>query len=322
MKIEMLGHANLLVRGGETAVLFDPLFHNTHHEGVYDVYPPREIDTGALPDFDAVVLSHAHADHFDLSSISLLPRGVPVLVPADPTMLAALEGLGFHQVIAVEDLDPIQAAALPEALATVVQSLLIEGGLVCGQRVLVHAGASGIGTMAVQVCATLGCPVWVTAGSNAKVARCVELGAQGGVDRHQARFADHTRNWSGGHGFDVILDPVGGNYLADNLRSLAVGGRLVVIGLLGGRSAELDLGRLLVKRLRVIGTVLRSRSSADKSTLIHRVRQDLWPYVERGVIRPVLDRTFPIERAEEAHALLASNKTVGKVALRVNTTPP
>ncbi len=226
-----------------------------------------------------------------------------VVVPAGH-LLAIPPGLSFEE-----------AAALPEVLTTAWLNLWLEAELAPGERVLLHAGASGVGTAAIQLCAAFGNPCWVTAGSEAKIARCRSLGARGGFVRHQGDFGQQVRAWTDGRGADVILDPVGAAYLSSNLRSLAPGGRLVIIGLLGGRVSEIDLGRLLVKRLRVLGSVLRSRTDAEKTRILVSLRERVWPRVEAGDIRPVIDRVLPIAAVEEAHEALARNETVGKVVL-------
>lgn len=213
--------------------------------------------------------------------------------------------------------DAIRAAAVPEAFATAWLNLFQEGGLRPAERLLVHAGASGVGTAAIQLARSAGCPTWVTVGSADKLDVCVELGAEGGVNRHEARFADAVDDWTEGRGLDLILDCVGGAYLEDNLRSLAVDGRLVVIGLLGGRAANLDLGRLLVKRLRVIGSTLRSRSVFQKSELMRRLGVEVWPQLSAGVVAPIIDQVMPITEAEAAHARVATDATIGKVVLTV-----
>jgi putative PIG3 family NAD(P)H quinone oxidoreductase len=211
-----------------------------------------------------------------------------------------------------------RAAALPEAVCTAYLNLVLEAGIRPGERALLHAGASGIGTVALQLLRTRGNPTWVTVGSADKVAACVTLGADGGSVRHDGAWLDDVTRWTSGHGVDVILDPVGGPYLADDQRALATGGRIVVIGLLGGRSATLDLGRLLVKRQRVIGSVLRSRSDVEKAALIHAIRGEVWPLCLDGAIAPPIEAVLPLARAAEAHERLASNATIGKIVLRVD----
>lgn len=210
----------------------------------------------------------------------------------------------------------IDAGALPEVACTAWMVLVLEGALGAGDQALVHAGASGVGTMAVQVIRELGARSFVTVGSPEKVARCVALGADGGADRHAGPWLEAVRAWAP-QGVDVILDPVGPGYLAPNQRALAVGGRLVVIGLLSGRSAELDFGRLLMKRQRVVGTVLRARDLAAKAEIVAGVRRDVWPGVAAGRIEPVIDRVVPVTEVEAAHAAMAANETVGKILLRM-----
>lgn len=205
-----------------------------------------------------------------------------------------------------------QAAALPEVFATAWLNLVQEGGVELGSRVLVHAGASGVGTAAIQICKLLGADCYITVGSPEKLARCVALGAQGGHDRHQGSFLQ--AEWAQ-EPFDVILDPVGAAYLSDNLRALALDGRLVLIGLLGGRTAEIDLGRLLVKRQRVIGSTLRSRSVQKKGEIMGALARQVWPAVATGEVVPVIHEVLPIQKVAQAHALLASNHTFGKVVL-------
>ena len=201
--------------------------------------------------------------------------------------------------------------------ATAYLNLYMEARLKFRETALLHAGASGVGTAAIQLCREFGNPCYVTAGSESKVARCIELGAAAGCDRHTASFAERVREWTDGAGVDVILDPVGGAYLADNLRSLKPEGRLVVIGLMDGARAELPLGALLAKRLSIVGSTLRSRTIARKAAVMDALRDRVWPKIEAGAIRPVIDSVFPMDRAEEAHGLIASNQTFGKVALEV-----
>lgn len=237
---------------------------------------------------------------------------------------ALLAGGGYAEKVVVpagqalripSGLDAVQAAALPEVFATAYLNLFMEAGLEVGERVLLHAGASGVGTAGIQLCAAFGMPVWVTAGSQAKIERCIALGAEGGHDRHQGSFRDQVGNWTGGAGFDVILDPVGAAYLGDNLRSLAPDGRLVIIGLMGGAKAELEIGLMMVKRLRVIGSTLRARSVAAKAAVMDALEARVWPLLADGTIVPVVETTLPITQAAEAHALIAGNDTFGKVVL-------
>lgn len=209
----------------------------------------------------------------------------------------------------------VDAAALPEVFATAFLNLYMEAGAKVGERFLLHAGASGVGTAGIQLGRAFGNPVWVTAGSDEKIARCVELGAQAGHVRHAGSFVESVQAWTDGAGMDVILDPVGGAYLGDNMASLAIDGRLVIIGLMGGAKAELPIGIAMVKRLRVIGSTLRARAVAAKAQVMDRLEQDVWPRIADGTIAPIVDARMPIGEAEAAHALIASDATFGKVLL-------
>lgn len=206
------------------------------------------------------------------------------------------------------------AAALPEVWATAWLNLVEEGGLRPGERVLLHAGASGVGTAAIQLCRQRGARAWVVVGSEQKVAACVALGAEGGSVRHDGAWGDDVRRWAP-EGVDLVLDPVGGGTIPAELPLLATGGRIVLIGLMGGRVAELDLGRLLVKRIRLSGSVLRSRSDAEKARIVDGLRREVWPGLEDGALRPVIAARVPITQVEQAHRLVASDATVGKVLL-------
>lgn len=209
-----------------------------------------------------------------------------------------------------------QAAAVPEVFATAWLNLRLEGQLQPGERVLVHAGASGVGTSVIQLCAVWGNPVFATVGSAAKEHRCKALGASATADRHRGPWEQAVRDWGGA---DVIIDPVGGSYLPSNIASLKPRGRLVTIGLLGGAEGNLPMGPLLVKRLSVRGSVLRSRSVEEKASVMDGLGREVWPLLEAGKVAPVIDRVMPIEQVEAAHAALASNQTVGKVVLRVGS---
>lgn len=210
-----------------------------------------------------------------------------------------------------------EAAALPEVFATAWLNIFMLGGATASDNVMIHAGASGVGTAAIQLCNAFDLPCFVTVGSEAKLAACQQLGANGGHIRHQGDFLDAAKAFTGGRGFNVILDPVGGQYLESNLKSLATDGSLVIIGLMGGRSANLDIGRLLVKRLRVIGSTLRSRSDADKSSLISELRETVWPHFDARTLKPIIHSEYPIADVNTAIAEVKGNETVGKVILKV-----
>ncbi|MEC3895787.1 NAD(P)H-quinone oxidoreductase [Nocardiopsis sp. LDBS1602] len=234
---------------------------------------------------------------------------------------ALLTGGGYAERVAVpvgqllpipKGVDPVEAAALPEVACTVWSNLVMVGRLRAGETVLIHGGGSGIGTFAIQFARALGARVAVTAGSAEKLEHCRELGAEITIDYRNEDFAERMRAEGGA---DLVLDIMGGSYLGANLRSLTTGGRLVIIGLMGGRTAELDLGRMLVKRLSVQATTLRSRPAAEKAAIVSGVLEQVWPLVEKGDIRPVVDRALPLEDAAEAHRVMESSAHTGKILL-------
>ncbi|RZT81676.1 putative PIG3 family NAD(P)H quinone oxidoreductase [Micromonospora violae] len=222
------------------------------------------------------------------------------------------------QLLPVPACDPVDAAALPEVACTVWSNLIQVARLGTGDTLLVHGGGSGIGTFAIQLGAALGVTVLTTAREN-KHARLRELGAAHLIDYREQDFVEEVRRVTDGRGVDVILDIMGGSYLGRNVSALATGGRLVVIGMQGGRKAELDLGALLAKRASVSATSLRSRPLAEKAEIVQGVRDEVWPLVEAGRIRPIVDRRLPMTEAAEAHRLVESSDHFGKVLL---TRPP
>lgn len=214
-------------------------------------------------------------------------------------------------------IDVLTAAALPEVTCTVWSNVFMLAGLQPGERLLVHGGGSGIGTMAIQLAKALAATVLVTAGSEGKLARCTELGADVGINYRDADFVSAVREATDGHGADVILDLMGATYLARNVEALAVNGRLVVIGMQGGLRAELDLGRLMAKRAAILATTLRARPSAEKDAIVAGVREHVWPLIEAGQVRPIVDQILPITRAADAHRLIEDGTAVGKVLLTI-----
>ena len=211
-----------------------------------------------------------------------------------------------------------QAAALPEVFATAYFNLYMEANLSVGEKALIHAGASGVGTAAIQICKTKGNPCFVTAGTKEKISRCMELGAEEGAIRNEENFADAIAEWTDNNGVQVILDPVGANYLEDNMKSLTLEGRLVMIGLMGGAKATINLGLLMMKRLRIIGSTLRAQPIAKKTEIMNNLKENVWPSLESGDIKPIIDTVIPIEEVDKAHKLMESNQTFGKVILKVN----
>ena len=211
-----------------------------------------------------------------------------------------------------------QAAALPEVFATAYFNLYMEASLSEGEKALIHAGASGVGTAAIQICKAKGNPCFVTAGTKEKISRCIELGAEGGAVRNVENFADAVAKWTDNNGVQVILDPVGANYLEDNMKSLSLEGRLVMIGLMGGAKASINLGLLMMKRLRIIGSTLRAQPIPKKTEIMNNLKENIWPSLESGDIKPIIDTVIPIEEVDKAHKLMESNQTFGKVILKVN----
>src|SRR3954466_15093953 len=210
------------------------------------------------------------------------------------------------------------AAALPEVTCTVWSNVFLLAGLRRGDTFLVHGGSSGIGTMAIQLAVRAGARVFTTAGTEAKLDFCRELGAEGLINYREEDFAERIAEETDGAGVDVVADNMGAKYLAPNVRSLATGGRLVSIGMQGGTKAELDLGLLMRKRAAVHATTLRSRPATGpggKAEIIAAVRHDVWPDVERGVVRPIVDRRLPMSRAAEAHRVVEASEHIGKVLL-------
>ncbi|MEU0524785.1 NAD(P)H-quinone oxidoreductase [Streptomyces niveus] len=237
---------------------------------------------------------------------------------------ALLAGGGYAEKVAVpvgqllpvpDGMDLATAAALPEVTCTVWSNVFMIAHLRPGELLLAHGGASGIGTMAIQLAKSVGARVAVTAGGPEKLARCAELGADILIDYLEQDFVEELRKATDGAGADVILDIVGAKYLDRNVRALAVNGRLAVIGLQGGVKGELNLAALLGKRAAVTATSLRGRPLGEKASIVAAVREHVWPLVGAGQVRPVVDRTFPMTDAAEAHAALEAGDHVGKILL-------
>ena len=210
-----------------------------------------------------------------------------------------------------------EAAAVPEVFFTAQETLFTLAQLRAGETVLIHAGASGVGTAGIQMARETGANVLVTAGSTEKVARCIELGAAAGCNYKERGFPDWVYERTEGRGVDVIEDFIGAAYWDDNLKSLAPGGRLVLVGFMGGTKAETNLGLILMKRLRIFGSVLRSRPLADKINITRRFQADWLPLLEAGRIEPIIDRSFRLHEAADAHRYMEANKNVGKIILDV-----
>jgi NADPH2:quinone reductase len=214
-----------------------------------------------------------------------------------------------------QGLGAIEAASLPETFFTVWQNVFDRARLGAGETILIHGGSSGIGVAAIQMAKAVGARVLATAGTAEKCAACMKLGADRAVDYKREDFLEVVKSETKGKGADVILDMVGGSYFERNIAALAIEGRLAVIALLGGRDAKLDLGLLLRKRLTVVGSVLRARTVAEKGAVAAALRRQVWPLIESGRIKPVVDSTFPLADAAKAHARMESSAHVGKIVL-------
>ncbi|MEJ7794125.1 MAG: NAD(P)H-quinone oxidoreductase [Nocardioides sp.] len=240
---------------------------------------------------------------------------------------ALLAGGGYAERVVVPSgqlmplppgVDLVTAAALPEVACTVWSNVFMVAGLRPGEQFLVHGGAGGIGTMAIQLAHALGARVYATAGTPEKLALCAELGADVTINYRDDDFVEVVQRESDGHGADVILDNMAAKYLQRNVDTLALEGRLVVIGMQGGTKAELDLGVLLRKRGAVIATSLRSRPADGKAAICAAVAEHVWPLVGAGLVRPIVHQTMPLAQAGEAHALLESGDAVGKIVLTLD----
>lgn len=238
---------------------------------------------------------------------------------------ALIDGGGYAERVAVPAAQVLpvpagvslrDAAALPEVVCTVWSNVFMTANLQPGETFLVHGGSSGIGTMGIQLAAAAGARVAVTAGTPEKLAACRDLGADIAIDYRQSDFVAELKEATDGRGADVILDNMGAKYLPRNVDALATAGRLVVIGLMGGRSGELDLGKLLAKRAAVIATGLRSRPAAEKATIVAAVREHVWPLIEDGAVRPIVHSTHALGDAAAAHREMESSTHIGKILLQ------
>jgi len=214
-------------------------------------------------------------------------------------------------------LSALEAASLPETFFTVWSNVFQRAGLKEGETLLVQGGSSGIGVTAIQVAKALGHRVFATAGSADKCRACEALGAERAINYKEEDFAAVVKELTGGNGVDVVLDMVGGDYVAREVSCLADDGRIVVIALLGGAKANVDLGQVLRRRLTITGSTLRPRPVAFKAQIARELRERVWPLLAGGTIKPVIFKTFPLEQASEAHALMESSTHVGKIMLDV-----
>ena len=243
---------------------------------------------------------------------------------------ALLAGGGYAELVAVPSpqvlpipagVSLLDAAGLPEVACTVWSNVMMKGGLRSGQTLLVHGGSSGIGTMAIQVGKAAGATVIVTASRDKALESCRALGADVGINYGTDDFVEATLAATDGRGADVILDVVGAKYLQRNISALALDGSLIVIGMMGGTRAELDLGALMGRRGSVIATALRGRpvtGPGSKGEIVAAVRDHLWPLIAAGTVRPVIDTVYPLGEAGQAHRRMAEGGHVGKIVLKMN----
>jgi putative PIG3 family NAD(P)H quinone oxidoreductase len=218
------------------------------------------------------------------------------------------------------NVDLVAAGAIPETFFTVWTNVFERGRLRAGETLLVHGGSSGIGTTAIQLATARGATVLATAGSDEKCRACEDLGAKQAINYRTADFVEAVRELTDGKGVDVILDVVGGSYVGRNLGALATDGRLVVIGFMSGEStATVDLRRILTRRLTLTGSTLRPRSVQEKGQIASALRTEVWPLLDRGVVKPVIDRVLPLADAADAHRRMESSEHVGKIVLAAGT---
>jgi putative PIG3 family NAD(P)H quinone oxidoreductase len=257
-------------------------------------------------------------------TIAALGEGVTGWRPGEQ-VCALLAGGGYAEKVAVpagqllrvpRSTTLVEAAALPETICTVYSNVFQGARLASGETLLIHGGGSGIGTTAIQLGKHAGAIVAVTAGSREKLDACRELGADILINYREDDFAERLMEATGGHGADVILDIIGAGYLAKNLAALAPDGRIANIGLQQGRTAELDLSLLMSKRGTIMSTTLRARPAEQKASIVEAVAANVWPLVDAGVIRPVIDRELPMRQAGEAHRIMTASSHTGKLVLR------
>ena len=256
-------------------------------------------------------------------TIAAVGTAVTGFKPGD-RVLGLLAGGGYAEQVAVpathllplpDDRDFVWGGAIAEVFLTAFVNLFMEAQLAPGETTLVHGGASGVGTAAIQLCREAGCKVIATAGTEAKIARCRELGADLAINYKERDFAEAIHAHS--DGVDVVLDIAGADYLERNMEVLKPRGRLVVIAVLTGPQTQIDLLQMQIKRLRLIGSVLRSRSLQEKNAIVAAFKERFWPLLIAGRIEPVIEEVLPVERAADAQQILAENRNIGKVLLQV-----
>jgi len=272
--------------------------------------PPGASDIPGLEIAGEIVALGANVAGLSLGEkvTALLPGGgyAAYAVAAAPLCLPVPAGISM-----------VEAAAIPETFFTVWTNLFQRGKCAAGDTVLIHGGTSGIGTTAIQLAKAWGARVFATAGSADKARACERLGAVRGIDYRTEDFVEVLRQETAGKGADLILDMIGGSYLARNMEAAAVEGRLVVISLIGGARAEINLSTVMGKRLTLTGSTLRARTVAQKAAVAEGVLRNVWPLLAAGGVRPVIHATFPLAEASEAHRLMETSQHIGKIVLTV-----
>ena len=238
---------------------------------------------------------------------------------------ALLAGGGYAEYVACPEFQAIpkpntlnwqEASSLPEVYATCWLNLFMEGKLASNDNILFHAGASGIGTAGIQLCKAFNCKSFVTAGSEEKVEFCKNLGASEGAIRGNEMF-NQVQEWLP-DGFDIILDPVGANYLENNLKVLGLEGRLIIIGLMGGMESTINLGHLMMKRQKIIGSTIRARTEDLKKIVMQDLYKKVWPFIESKQIKPIIHEVLNISETEKAHQIMEDNRNIGKIILSLD----
>ena len=265
----------------------------------------------------------------DLPGLEIAGEGVAVGSSAKKhklgdKVMSLVAGGGYAQYCLAQDAQAIavppnlsikEAGATPETLMTVWHNVFERGGLKAGETLLIHGGSSGIGTMAIQLAKAFGAKVIVTVGSQDKADACLKLGADHAINYKTQDFVAEVKTMTGGKGCDVILDMVGGDYVERNYDAAAVEGRIVQIALLGGAKATITIGKLMVKRLHHTGSTLRPRSNADKAAMVAAIEAKVMPLVREGRVKPLIDSSFPLEKAADAHRRMETSEHIGKIVL-------
>ena len=247
-------------------------------------------------------------------------EGQKVMALVDGEGYASMAAINHRMLMAVpSDIEIIHASGIPEVFLTAYDALVIQCGMKLQDKLLIHAVGSGVGTAAVQIAKEFDCQIFGTAGNDAKIDFAKQLGLQHGINYNEESFLEHIKSITNKSGVDIILDVVGSGYLEDNVNSLSVKGRLIIIGLLGGDKANIQLGKILRNRLQIIGTVLRSRTLEEKINLTNQFKNDFLYKFSQKKIHPVIDRVYPYHLANEAHELMENNANTGKIILDFTT---